>query len=467
MKAFYRFLTFILIVGLGIMITVGMVMHKPETKKKPITMGAPLVEVTEAVLSDEPVIITAMGTVTAPLQVAVQPQVSGKIIWQSSNLVPGSYLMDGDVMVKIDPRDYQLVVEQSKASFKQSEEDLKLEMGRQVVAKREWELLQTDIKTTAEGRELVLRKPQLETAYAELNSARSTLEKAELDLERTVIRAPFNAMVLEETADIGQIVDPGQSVATLIGTDKFRIIAAVPFDQLKWIDIPGPNTRQGAIVKVIYEGNVRTGQVVSLLGDVDSKGRMARLLVEVEDPFNLKGDSDSQPLLLGSYVRLAIQGRQAKDVYVLPQKAFRNDGEVWVMKDRKLEIRKAELIWSNDKEVMVRGDLAKGEKIIVSRISTPVDGMAVKVLNGVASANNLTTPEITGISDRLGLRKDQMDAVMPLLRTQMEKRRQILENGNARELKKYDKQSLRELKPYLDKQQMEKIKAFQAEQRRA
>ncbi|CAN2040474.1 hypothetical protein GMMP15_1790001 [Candidatus Magnetomoraceae bacterium gMMP-15] len=145
-----------------------------------------------------------MGTVISAQEVGLQTQVSGRILKISSKLIPGGRFKKGEELLRIDDRDYKIAIDIQKASVAQAFMEFKTEKGRQSIASEEWNLLGSEIESTKEERELALRKPQLENARAAVDSAKSSLKKAELDLKRTVIKAPFNSLVKDKLVYIFQ-----------------------------------------------------------------------------------------------------------------------------------------------------------------------------------------------------------------------------------------------------------------------
>ena len=349
---------------------------RAEVKVKPL-----LVTTTPATASSQTLKVTAMGTVMPAVEIELQPQVSGRIIEQSAELLPGGRFETGEVIVQIDPRDYEFAVEQQKALVERARFELTVEQGRAAIAEREWGLLEADVPTTKEGRDLALRKPHLQNAMAALAAARSALGKAELDLDRTTLRAPFNALLLKEAVDVGQLVSPQTRLATLVGTDSFYVQASVPVDRLGSIRIPTTNGRPGAPAKVIHSLSNGTcneceGRVVRLLGDISPAGRMARLLVEIENPLG----AGKAPLLLGSYVRVEIEGRRLDGVYELPRNAIREGDRVWLMNaDDQLEVRQVKIAHGRTDTVVVSDGIEAGDNIITSPIATPMPGMQLRV----------------------------------------------------------------------------------------
>lgn len=344
---------------------------------------ATLVEVLEATTTDEKLIFTAFGTVQANRELTVHPEVSGRVVDLSSQLVVGGILKKDQMMLKIDPRDYLTNIEQEKANLEKSKFDLQLEKGRQIVAEREWQLLDPSITSTQLGEELARRKPHIREKEAALKAAESRLAKSLLDLERTVLHAPFNALVTSEAVEVGDLITPQSTVATLVATDEFRVQVSLPFNQLDWITLPS-GSNPGSAVTIVQEiGAGRSlewkAHILRLLGDVDPRSRMARMLVAIDDPLGLKNGGKDR-LLIGTYVRVEIEGPLVEDVVVIPRSALRDSTRVWVMNEKgELEFREVRLIFKDQDKVFVDQGLEEGDQIVVSTIPIPIEGMNLKV----------------------------------------------------------------------------------------
>lgn len=389
MRSFYKFLLVILIIGVGLAVSITLIQTKPKATRKPVSVVTPPVEIMETCLKDQYIIVSAMGTLIPAREIVLQPQVSGTVVWQSDKLVPGAHVNEGNPLVRIDDRDYLLALEQQKATVAKAQVALKTEKGLQAVAEREWNLLKGEIETTDEGRELALRIPQEKDSQASLKSAESSLEKARLNLERTALSAPFNALILEEFVDMGQYLSPASKIATIVGTDEFWVQASIPLSDLAWIKIPGVNSTEGSATFVIqkngYYNVKREGKVKQLLGDVDPKGRMARIIISVKDPLGLNstGEKTEYPLLLGSYVKVEIQGQLSKNICTIPRSALREGNRVWLLTDEgKLRFMDVEVVWTRENDVFIKDGFQETMRIITSRIPAPVEGMKLKIFDG-------------------------------------------------------------------------------------
>ena len=370
--------------GLG-----GAMALKNQAKKATHMAPRELITAVETVTAhpeDMPVEVRVTGTVKAAKQVTLTPEVTGRIVKLSRNLIPGSHFKKGQLIARIDPKEYLLALTQEKSRIGQAELNLKVEHGRGAVAEEEWKLIVGDLGEGESVSQLALRKPHLEAAEQDAESAKSSLEKAKLNLKRTVLRAPFNAMVLQKNVDVGQLVGPTTPVTTLMGTDELWVDVSVPVAQLASVDIPGINAEKGSVATVIQrigtdQTIVRKGEVIRLQGQLDPENRTANLLVSIKHPFEAEGAA--LPLLAGAYVEVRITGRDMKGVYEIPRAALREDAYVWrVGKGSTLEKADVTVGWDTRETAVITHGLAPGDEIVTSPLSFPIEGMPVREVDG-------------------------------------------------------------------------------------
>lgn len=379
----------LLIIGVAVVGAQVLILNRPPVPKADRTLKPTLVEVTTARTRDERAVVTAYGTVQAHRQLIVHPEVGGRVVRLNPKLVIGGILEKDEALLRIDPRDYQFAVDEERASLAEAEFDLKVELGNQAVAKREWNLLKPSSgEVSALSQQLALRRPHLKEKYVAFQAAKSRFQKARLDLQRTVVRTPFHALVLQESVEKGQLVNAQRSVATLVDVDEFRVQVSVPIPQLAWITFPGSGRSHGARVRVIREiGSdepvVRRGTVVELLGDVTENGRMAQVLVAVQDPLELeKPDDGRRPLLLGEYVRVEIEGPVLRGVIVLPRPAIREGSRVWVKNaENHLDVRQVDVALSRRETVLISRGLRDGEQVITSQLTAAIPGLLLRTVD--------------------------------------------------------------------------------------
>ncbi len=258
-------------------------------------------------------------------------------------------------------------------------------MGSQRIAQKEFEILGEE--ATDDELELMLRRPQLEVKNAALKNAQVRLAQAELNLARTQTVAPFNAIVLSRSANLGTQVSPTTPLAHLSGTDEFWVKLSMPVEKLRWIKIPDHDSTEGSAVKIILrdkglQQTVRMGKVLSLAPDLEERGRLAILYVTVKDPLcRLPENREKPKVLIGSFVTAEIQGIQIKSAIAIKRDYVHEMDSIWLMdSDDRLSIRKIDIAAKNSDYVFITDGLTGDERIITSSLSTPVPGTPLRLL---------------------------------------------------------------------------------------
>jgi RND family efflux transporter MFP subunit len=389
------------VVVLGAAVFFAFVRTRPAPAKAPAAERAVPVEVVALRPGPERVQIRAQGNVTPAERVVVQPEVNGRVVWQHKELVPGGRIKKGEPLFRVDPRDYHAALEQQKAQLANSQALLDQEQGRRTIAEHEWQVLNGAERFAEQDKSLALREPQLQSAKATLGAAESALAQAKLNISRTTVVAPFNALVQAENVDLSQLVTQQSQVATLVGTDAFWIQVSIPLEQLAFIDVPRAPGQPGSLARVSQQIGPqrieRPGRVLRLLGDLDPVGRMARVLLEVTDPFGLgaakNGDKQQPaskdqdlPLLLGAFVDVEIEGNKLPRVLELPRRGLREGNRVFVVRNNVLGIIPVEILWRTEQSVYVRGELSEGERVIVSPMRAVTAGMPLRVIEPTSAA---------------------------------------------------------------------------------
>jgi RND family efflux transporter MFP subunit len=375
----------LVIVAAGALGAFTLIRTAPKSQKRPPRQLAPLVSVQQVYPGTRQVVIQAMGSVVPERDLTLKSRVAGEIVHLHPEFAEGGVIGKGELILRIDDEDYRLLVAQRQRAVADADYSLKLELGRQGIARHEWALLNGGKPDPEADADLALRKPHLEKAKADLTGAQAELQAAQLQLERTQIYAPFNAIVRTKLVEKGSQVAAQETLATLAGTDEYWVQASVPVDRLQWIRIPDDHSHPGAPAEIVYQGGTRRqGRVKMLLSDLETEGRMARLVIAVTDPLSLKASDKGLPaMIIGEYVRVAIQGRQIDGAFRLPRAALRDNAHVWVAgKDDRLEIREVRTIWRDMDTVMLQEGLRPGDRVIVSDLATPVPGMALEIENG-------------------------------------------------------------------------------------
>ncbi len=306
----------VLVLFVGISIAKKLISMKRPPQKKERAVIAPLVNAQRVRQKDNiRMIVSGYGTVEPKIKVRIVPQVSGRAVYVHSEFTNGGFFKSDEVLIRIDPSDYELAVEKAASEVAKAKTALDTQKAEAEVAGQEWKQLNPGQKPT---NPLVLREPQIRQAEAELAAANASLATAKLNLERTEISLPFNGRVLEEDVDEGQYLQAASPVGTAYGTDAVEIVVPLEDAELGWFDVPlisknadrnGKSARGSkAIVKSDFAGSEqeRQGYIIRTEGQIDPDSRVVNVVVGVNEPFDT---SDGKtPLIPGMFVEVNIKG---------------------------------------------------------------------------------------------------------------------------------------------------------------
>ena len=284
------------ILGAGILITVLIFNTEPEAKREGASVEtAMLVDVLPVEKGTFEPVIVATGTVQPVEDVNLSPLVSGQVIRRDPSFTPGGFVKKNQVLLQIDPSDYRNTLELRRGEYMQSQTTLDTEMGRQQIAEQDLELIAGDSlfgdnPLSEEERQLVLRKPQLNAVKANIGAAKASVDQARLNLERTTIRAPFDAHILSQNVTKGSLVSQGDILGRIVGINEYWVVATVPVSKIQWLSFPNDDSEKGAPVRienpsVWASGAYRDGYLDRQIGALDGQTRLARVLVKVTRPF--------------------------------------------------------------------------------------------------------------------------------------------------------------------------------------
>lgn len=376
----------ILLVGGGF--TALIFLTEPTAKRSGATKEtAMLVEVTEAERGDYQPTIVATGTVRPSRNITLSSRVSGQVIQQYEGFSPGGYVEKGDLLLQIDPADYRNTLELRKSDLQQAEAQLEIEQGRQDVARKGYDLVDEELGEMKE--ELVLRQPQLNSVRAQVEAAEAAVSQAQLNLQRTQIRAPFDAHILSRNVNEGSQVNIGDNLAQMVSTDEYWVEVNVPLSNLRWLSFSNEEGVAGSEVKIMdrkawAEEQYRRGQLYQLIGALENQTRLSRVLVSIPDP--LAYENDSLPtLIINAFVEAHIQAGELKNVVRLNRDFVREGETVWVMKDEKLQIREVDILFEDARYAYIRDGLEEGEKVVTTNLATVTEGAGLRLESDTSS----------------------------------------------------------------------------------
>ena len=371
------------LIALGTGGFVALKASKPEIKKRRLPVPVPMVRTISVKTEPQAVIIHGEGTVRPLREIDLVPQVGGKVVFVSPELVGGGVFKKGDTLLRIDPVDYQLAVTLAKAKVKDAESRLELAEEEAAAAQEEWQLLydgSSDVHKNPPP--LVAKEPQLAAAQARLEADLADLRKARLNLARTEIKVPFDGRVGQESVGVGQYVTPGQPLGTLYSTEAAEIVLPLEDEDLFWFDVPGFTISKGpgspAVVRARIAGQKLNwpGEVVRTEGKLDERTRMIDVVVRVEKPYAKK-----PPLAVGLFVKVDIQGKTLPKVAIIPRSAVHQGDVVWVVdEETRLHFRKVEVARIQGDDAVVKDGLEEGEKVVTTPLKAVTDGMTVRMV---------------------------------------------------------------------------------------
>lgn len=370
----------ILILLLAIGMAAAMISLRPEPSSEPAAERITYVDVAPLHQADVQVVVNSQGVVEAGVSTNVVAEVSGVLVEVSEDLVAGAFVQRGDILAVIDQADYEVQVEQARANLTSAEAQLMQEQAQADQAGREWDL---SGRPRSEAPLLALREPWLREAEARVALAEAELERAERQLERTRIRAPYDAIVRERLADLGQFVSTGTQIAGLFSTEFAEIRLPLSDQDIVWLDLPAPGSTAGTLpvsLKGSISGTVQHwhGRMVRTEGSIDRNSRMQFGVVRIDDPY-ARENPDGIPLLVGSFLQAGIQGDTLEQVYEVPLASVYRGSEVLVMDaEHRLRRRQVSIIRSDNQYAYIDSGLESSDRLIVSAIQVPVDGMRVE-----------------------------------------------------------------------------------------
>ncbi len=411
------FFIIICIIVLSIFLAWFLNYTKPVSVKRPPTVVSPLVHIQVLERQNAEIYIEALGTVEASQKTTVRARVSGQVERLGINSDVGKTLKAGELLVQLDDAMYQSVLASKESALLQAMASYDLEIGQQNVAKAEIaqlsnlsNVIESVSRTKDTATDLALRKPQLQQAKAGVDAAKVAVEMAELDVSYAEITAPYNALIINRNISIGSQAGTSDSLFEIVGTDEYRIRAAVPLDKISALDLDEGNRE----VKIISSTGIeREGFVEHNIASLDTETRLGRVLITIEDPLGLQNSKPA--LILGDQVIANLSLGVFKDVFVIPRNALYGEDTVFIaVKQGKasqspkqrpeqrqakqnpensteitpkkeledvyvLDIRPVEVAYRDINFAYVTSGIGQGDLLITSILPAPIDGMTIRI----------------------------------------------------------------------------------------
>ena len=337
--------------------------------------------------------VPSQGTVIPRTESQLVVEVSGRVTEISPQLISGGFFNEGEMLLRIDPRDYELATAQADLNVAAANRRLAEEQADAEVARKEWERMGRGEPTA-----LTLREPQVAEAKANLISAQAMLERARRDLERTTILAPYSGRVRSKSVDLGQFVNLGSPVATIYATDFAEVRLPLADEELAFVTLPFGSKSEDyknqpdVELTAVFAGERRSwdGKVVRTEGEIDPNTRMVMVIAQVIEPY---GPNQEVPLALGMFVEGSITGHRLEDVFVLPRTALRDGDRIYALdEDDRLHFVDVDVIRRERDMAIVRSEIGEGTRVVISPLEIATDGMQVRDLSNDADRTSKPAP---------------------------------------------------------------------------
>lgn len=392
MKKFLRYTLPLGIIVLSVVVVIALVViskgKRPERKES--AANAVLVDVIPVQLESRHLVIESQGSVMPRTETVLVAEVAGKVIEVSRNFITGGFFKKGEMLLRIDPSDYDTALKRAQANLASREAQYADQKARSEQALKDWR----NLGRTGEPSDLTLRKPQLAEALAGVKAAEADLQKAQRDLDRTSIKAPYDGLLRSKQVDIGQYVAPGTSLGVSFAIDIAEIRLPLAIADLQYLDLPsatGAEQADHVPVRLSAESTGLSGswqaKIVRTEGVIDQNSRVIYAVAQVTDPYAVLGKSQQPELRMGTFVRAEIEGVWLEDVVRLPRIALREGDTVLVASpENELEIRNVNIVRAEPEQIYIDGGLTTGDRVIVTALEAPIPGTKLAISGGSQAA---------------------------------------------------------------------------------
>ncbi|MDG1707295.1 MAG: efflux RND transporter periplasmic adaptor subunit [Emcibacteraceae bacterium] len=463
---------FMIVMGIVAITAIGftsMYLMRPTAPVEKLEDQVERLEVVTAKLQDYYPSISTQAVVESRFNINLKSQVTGQVVYISPKFLSGGYFNTDEVIMRIDPSDYELALVQAEVNVARAEQTLSVEKEQADLARQDWNKY-----GEGEATELVLRIPQLREAEAGLKGAQANYDAQQIRLERTEVKAPFPLMIGEKQVDLGQIVGNNQDLASVFGTEEAEIRMPLSQKQMDLLSVkrvgilPDEEVLKVKVRDLTRDNTIAwDADILRIESSIDRKSRVYYAIGTVVDPMNLKGDKETPPLLPGVFVDLEVMGPKIGNVFQVPVKAMRDDTNIFIFKDEQLLTKTVEVLDRNQETVTIISGLEVGEIITISPPFSYVPGMKSEIASldgvpvgggrggpggrpgggggrpggGAATAAAATpdeapaAPEATGTPDRANMTPEQRRAAVanmtPEQRAAMQARRAARQAGGG------------------------------------
>lgn len=358
---------------------------EPEETKKVKGKPRPIrTQVVELVAQDYETKIITQGNVRPHDQITLNSEVTGKVVRISANFEDGAFFKAGEILVELDTADFEAAVANGEAQVARMTSGYALEKAESDQARQNWEKLSPDLNENPDP--LVLRIPQLKQAEANVKSAEAQLGRAQRDLERARIRAPFDGRVRQRAVGLGQAIRTNSSLGTIFASDYAEVRLPISAEDLPLLDLPerlGDLPVEVELRDTLNSANETTwrAQIIRTEGTLDASSLELFAIAKVNDPFGII--SGKPPLRIGQPVTASVSGKVLQNVMVLPRLGVKRLNQIYIVHPTKLTLhnRTIDAIWSDQGNVLIRDpSIPDGSLLATTKLSYAPEGAKVEIL---------------------------------------------------------------------------------------
>ncbi len=350
-------------------------MKKPPEEKVQVDT-TPIVAVQTITLAPLTLTVSSHGVVKPKYETELVAQVSGQLVEISDIFVRGAFVKQGQLLARIDPSDYEAALIDAQANLASAQALLETEKAQAKVAEREWQRIK-DMTPS----ELSLRKPQLAQEMARVKAAKAAVLRAERNLERTEIKAPYDALIENRNISLGSFVTTGSPIGKLFATEIAEVRLPVADNQLQYLQEQGKQSQVKLIGTYAGKKVQWPAKIVRNEGVIDNTSRMGYLVAQINDPYHLQGKSVLPPLRFGAYINAEIIGLSLAQATRLPRYLVNNGKVATLDKNSTLKYLTVDIVREEGSNVVITSGLHQGDRIITSSLDYPVDGMKLALLS--------------------------------------------------------------------------------------
>lgn len=378
-----RYLLPILILGFGGIIMSLFAQFKAPPAEKNTERKAPIVSTAAIEMAPLTLSIGSHGLVKPRFNSEVTAQVSGEIVSINEGFVRGGFVKKGQVLAQIDPSDYQTALLEAQANVATAQASLELEKARGKVAEAEWQQI-----SNTKPSELGLRKPQLAQELSRYRAATAALQRAERNLERATIKAPYDALIEERHVGLGSFVTIGSPLGRLLSSYSAEVRLPVADNDLQFLQNNGVGA--GVTLSAYYSGKPTQWQATIIRNEsvIDNNSRMTYLVAEVSTPYQpTSANTHGLPLRFGTYVTADITGIELAQAARIPRHLINNGKVAVTNKEGKVSLKAVNIVREIDASAIVNTGLSDGDLLITSALNSIAEGMQVTLSTSSAEKN--------------------------------------------------------------------------------